>query len=170
MQASLVEELGYQFSEASDIPDALDDYDLRETEGKRPWIGVIGRFALLARFHYLDPQIMLRPLQLLLAPDKLAHAMGRSLVMDAYDNLHGRDQDAFEVYEGRISRWQAFRWGMVQAALLGSPTVTAIRQQTSPVTLTWVGDETRPNITSFAPRAATNLIARWQEQDERRAA
>jgi hypothetical protein len=171
LQAALVEELGYQFSEPSDVNDMLDDYDLRETEGGRPWIGVIGRFALLAsRFHYYDPQIMLRPLQLLLAPDKLAHAMGRSMVMDAYDNLHGREQDDFEVYEGPISRWQALRWGMPQAAVLGAPTVTAIRQRSSPVTLTWVGDETRPNLTVFAPRASTRLISRWQDRDEKRAA
>ncbi len=170
MQASLLEELTYQFSEPSDVRDALDDYDLCETEGKRPIIGIVERFVLLGRFHYMDPQIMLRPLQMMFAPDKLAQAMGRSLVMDAYYNIHGRDQDDFEVYEGCISRWQAFRWGMPQAALFGTPTVTAIRQRNSPVTLTWIGDEARPNLTTFAPRASTRLISQWQDRDEKRAA
>jgi hypothetical protein len=107
---------------------------------------------------------------MLLAPDKLAHAMSRALVMDAYDNLHGRDQDDFEIYEGPISRWQAFRWAMPQAALSGTPTVTAIRQRNSPVTLTWVGVETRPNLTVFAPRASTRRISRWQDRNAKRAA
>jgi hypothetical protein len=169
MQVSLVEELGYQFSKPTDIADALAEYDLRDRDGKRPWVGVVGRFALLARFHYVDPQIMMRPLQMLLAPDKLAHALGRSLVMDAYDTLHGRDQDEFEVYEGPISRWQALKWGMPQAALLGRPQVTAIRQLNRLITLTWLGDETRPNLTSFAARASTRLISRWQEQYGERA-
>jgi hypothetical protein len=169
LHASLVEELTYQFSEPSDISDALDDSDLREIHGKRAWIGAIGRFALFARFHYFDHQVMLRSFQLVFAADKLAEALGRRLVIDAYANLPGRDQEAFEVYEGRISRWQAFRWGMPQAALLGTPTVTAMRQLDRPVTLPWIGDETRPNLTVFAPRASTTLIRHWQERHERAA-
>jgi hypothetical protein len=51
--------LGYQFSEPQDVRDVFKDNDLRDTEGKRPWIGVIGRFVLLAlKPHYVDAQIM----------------------------------------------------------------------------------------------------------------
>lgn len=170
MQAALLDELGFQFSDPQDVSDVLDECDLRETVGRRPIAGVIGRFLLLGRFHYLDHQIMLCALQPLFAPGNLAYALGRTLVTDAYNLLDESAHDQFESYAGRASRIQAFKWGMPQAALFGTPVVTAIRQQGSPVTLTWIGDQTCPNLTRFTAHVSTQLISCWQEQDEQRAA
>ncbi len=140
MQTALIDELGYQLGEPQDVEDVLDNYDQREIVGKRPLVGVLGRFALLAlKPHYMDCQIMFRCLQPIFAPNKLASAFGRSLVTDAYDTLYGDCKSGSSSMRAACRAF-ALRHGLGQTALLGTPQVTAIRQVDSPVTLLWLGD------------------------------